>query len=73
MATADGERCETCRFWRQDTDGRESPEGWCLRHAPRPSLVLKLGVAPVYAEWPVTFEDDQCGEYQPRTPLPVVG
>lgn len=78
------ERCETCRFYRSklilDADGKvrpaesESPEtpaeyednsdetaGYCRRYPP---AITQPG-------FPDVRVDEWCGEYQPRTPLPM--
>lgn len=66
-----GERCETCRYWR---------DGGCYRHAPRPvrfvsvkaELTADLTLEDTFAvSWPATDEHDWCGEWSARVPLPV--
>lgn len=49
--------CLTCRWW-FDLDGEQ---GECRRHPPT--------VVPIFAEamssWPITHDDEWCGEWQP--------
>lgn len=76
------ESCENCRFWEewQEADAENNRAmGICRRHAPRPRpfcLDNSGNSFPEYTdktEWPNTFEDNWCGEWQAkRVPLPVV-
>jgi hypothetical protein len=65
-----GEECRGCRFWK---DHGVTGFGDCRRYAPRP----KLSPAPkddddliarpnLEARWPVTFEEDWCGEFKEK-------
>ena len=63
---AEGERCETCRFWRSWGDsGDAEKSGECHRHAPRPYPQGHSQLTDM-TEWPNTGTTDWCGEYQPK-------
>ena len=62
--------CATCLFWRRKPPARStgavSEFGSCHRHAPRPTLltlVVNLG-EPSDVKWPITGQDDGCGEQE---------
>lgn len=60
-----GEKCYTCRFWKnRDT---AYGEGECRRYAPRPTTKPRTTgdgeTLPVLTYWPETSQDDWCGEY----------
>jgi hypothetical protein len=77
-----GERCETCRFWHDD--GRATDDSWdrgqCRRSSP---TLVEAHFMPLLADgwekdmerreamsglWPLTHDDDFCGEWQPKRP-----
>jgi len=62
------ERCAACRFWERGRE-EDAPAAWgnCHRHAP-PAVVAWDGKFPLDAWWPITTDDDFCGEW---APLPV--
>ena len=64
------ERCQTCRFWERSTfQTGVATIGTCRRYAPRGPLALPYGPAGDLAEvqtFPVTNDDDWCGEYVAR-------
>lgn len=72
------ETCAGCRFWKEINDG--AGNGWCRRYPPIADVAFvkssgMLGYpAQGVAGWdfPTTEPTDWCGEYRPRTPLPVV-
>lgn len=58
--------CKDCIFWDclQGGSATRAPEGRCRRHAPFPATE-NMEVEPATV-WPLTFDDDWCGEG--RTP-----
>lgn len=56
--------CTTCRWWYRLDD----ESGECRRHPPT--------VVPIFAEamscWPITHDDEWCGEWQPAGKGPVL-
>ncbi len=57
--------CETCLWWEPvDDDGK----GFCRRYAPRPSAPRPSATKSMLrdANWPLTYSDDWCGEWQPE-------
>jgi hypothetical protein len=57
--------CEDCMFWRYV---KVAPEfGECHFHAPKPVTVKPGGEgwAVYHAAWPVTEQNDLCGEFKP--------
>ena len=56
------ERCETCRFW---CDPEQLSDHWqeCHRYPP-----TSRSDGEVRDHWPVTWESDWCGEWQPTPP-----
>jgi hypothetical protein len=65
------ESCGNCRFWLS----KQADEGECRRYAPRPTLRPREDeegtVLPLFAYFPQMFEDEWCGEFQPRPGNPV--
>ena len=59
------ERCETCRFW---CDPEQLSDHWQECHRYPPSVKLKLAGGDIRDYWPVTWEADFCGEWQPIRP-----
>ena len=55
--------CRNCRHWRTDT---VEERGECRRYPPVRPDPEPGEVGPVLWEWPMTFRDDYCGEFQPR-------
>lgn len=58
-------QCKTCRFWRKPMD---RISGECRRNAPKPIGWVagnddEENIPRVEAVWPVTFDDDFCGEW----------
>jgi hypothetical protein len=56
-------RCSTCRFW--EPPDSDDCFGECRRRAPLPRLGPDNADSIARAEWPSTFDDDWCGEWQP--------
>lgn len=59
-------KCETCKFWKKANEPMTIGE--CRRHAPK--AIGWVGgnddedrIPPVVAVWPVTTNDDFCGEW----------
>lgn len=63
-------RCDECKWWRQiDNGSRHTKVGTCKRMPP--SAVPMDDAEAVRkrwgrAVWPVMYEDDFCGEFEPR-------
>jgi hypothetical protein len=54
--------CKTCKFWNEIPDYALS--GHCQRYAPRAHVSRNSGIfETVMAHWPVTAEEDWCGEW----------
>lgn len=53
--TDDDISCDTCSYWARLDDGEH---GECRLHAPRPRNTTSTDT-----HWPVTTEDDWCGEW----------
>jgi hypothetical protein len=60
-----GQVCQNCVFWVQDPN--QEKFGACRRSAPRPYVTdVSGGNDPRRdAWWPVTYDTDWCGEWQP--------
>ena len=59
--------CGSCKFW----DRRSGVAGRCRRNAPKPMGWVEgnddeENIPRVEAVWPVTFDDDFCGEWVKR-------
>ena len=55
------DQCDKCRFWRQGMSMRHGQLlGNCHRLAPKPRRKVRQ------ARWPVTYQDDWCGEWKAR-------
>ncbi len=52
------EICRTCRFW---LEGNRI--GTCKRYPP--IIVGPSGVLSHYRRWPLSYDNDYCGEYRP--------
>jgi hypothetical protein len=50
------ERCETCRFFFEDTWMESIVNECCRRRSPKPKQRV----------WPEVFRNDWCGEYEPK-------
>jgi hypothetical protein len=55
-------KCGNCRFWEMFPD--PNGPGVCRRHAPRPKMTASMSVTKTTATWPITHDDDWCGEYE---------
>jgi hypothetical protein len=62
--------CQDCRFWEE-----HEPEDWigiCRRHAPTAltRITTDDGKLPleVEARWPMTTNEDWCGDFSPTVP-----
>lgn len=55
--------CANCSRWRFVRQGNAKRAGECRRHAPGPATG---GGAVVEAQWPITLEDDVCGDFMPK-------
>lgn len=73
MSDERAERCECCRFWEREEDDKIGV-GDCRRYPPAMALVQTSDCLddewtvrrPAYnGGFPITFEDDWCGEFQP--------
>jgi len=53
-------KCETCKFWRHQTDTTSA--GLCHRSPPKPASSVKSSHV-VWAHWPRTSAHDFCGDY----------
>lgn len=60
--------CKTCTFRRQGQEKDGDETGECRRHAPTartfPVREQRSSLQENYAQWPVVFDDDWCGEWQ---------
>ncbi len=61
------ERCETCRFW-DSPHVDQQEDGLCRRHAPRCFPRKEESETLRYPRWPLTLNDEWCGEWQPLDP-----
>lgn len=67
------ENCGVCRFWRRK-HGADEEFGKCRRNAPSVAIIdpqkpgnENLGISrDLEALWPGTFEEEWCGEFQPK-------
>jgi hypothetical protein len=60
--------CGGCRYWAKKAG--EKARGECRRRAPAPANADDANEEgwPTYgAAWPLTFDDDWCGEFKPKT------
>lgn len=55
--------CTTCRYWRNERPG---PTGLCVRYAPSPVNRNYTGAAMNDAQWPITWSDNWCGEWEAK-------
>ena len=67
------ERCSACRFWSVFYEGdalnpEAIVEGFCRRLPPSPQVVNEddLTWANTHAEFPMTWADQWCGEFERR-------
>jgi hypothetical protein len=62
------QNCEACRFWRTLPDDDEETFGQCRRSAPSPVYrkLEDIGAEPSYGQWPLTYYEDWCGEFEPK-------
>jgi len=58
-------RCDRCRFWDIEAEEDRPDRGWCRRRSPR--------IATGRARWPITREDDWCGEFVFGPPSAAAG
>lgn len=63
-------RCDACLHWLAAPDSFPGePQGQCHRHAPRPAMLALLlresAAADDQVQWPRTYADDWCGQWQP--------
>lgn len=61
-------RCGTCANWIPRSDIKGWPNtvagvGGCHRYAPRPVLADQIGAVGAFVQWPITSEEDQCGDW----------
>lgn len=56
--------CRDCRYWskRDRPRGHVLDSGECRRHQPSPRTTEN---GHDYREWPITHEDDWCGDAEP--------
>jgi hypothetical protein len=57
----DTENCSSCRHWREDTDPGDTRTGWCKAGPP---TVLYCPDSGLFAAWPPTDHDEDCGAYR---------
>jgi hypothetical protein len=55
-------RCANCEFWKQRRGVPTS--GFCQKNAPLPEVHSPRTT--LYVTWPITLEDDWCGQFQQR-------
>ncbi len=60
-----GLTCEECRFWDSKTGVLSEGDGYCRRKAPTPD---KHDAS--WPIWPITDQDDWCGEGKKKQPRP---
>ncbi len=56
--------CKNCVYWDEFDSQDSNKQGYCRRYAPN----LRQGEAEK-GSWPVTFENDWCGDYAPNPDL----
>jgi hypothetical protein len=65
----DKDRCKICKFWKNIW--HEQPDiGRCVRHSPSEVLLpreKKEDMKKYMAIWPITYNFDWCGEFQPKS------
>lgn len=63
--------CNDCKFYESyfsvDKSGtsEEAMEGLCRRNAP-PAFNGKDGSHEIFAQWPLVYPDEWCGEFAPK-------
>jgi len=55
-------KCEDCKFWMPD-DIETSSSGRCHRYAPRPIVTKDEDSDSQLAYFPITWDDEWCGEF----------
>ena len=69
MSDNSGWWCKKCVFWSSEVvEGEVQLFGTCRRRAPHPRSAVDTGNQRPdrWAEWPLTTEDDWCGEFNKR-------
>lgn len=72
------ERCDNCRFWAEKFKQREGADSYFLGKCHRlppvvssegPETASKIEELQIWMKsiWPITYESDWCGEWQPKT------
>jgi hypothetical protein len=62
MSRREERRCANCEFWRQRKG--VPTNGFCQKNAPFPKVHSPRTT--LFVSWPMTMEDDWCGEFQER-------
>lgn len=55
-------KCSKCQAYHE----RDEKSGLCKRHAPNPTIMVKLEGAEYQIVWPLVGKDDGCAESLPR-------
>lgn len=60
--------CKSCKFWDAFYQDEKSGEGvgHCVRYAPRPEIALAVSCGEENVLWPITRENQGCGEFSPE-------
>lgn len=66
MENAMPDRCETCRFWQKHSLARAVVFGLCRIRSPQ--LALDISHHNSVTKWPMTRNDDWCGEFEAKEP-----
>lgn len=59
-------QCQACRFFRREEDRKAT--GLCRRHPPIVPQGLGDRFHPDLAIFPIVFDTDWCGEFEPQAP-----
>ncbi len=58
--TENGWYCGRCRYWHRP-DKKKGEIGQCRRHPPQ---VVAEDLGDIETEWPETYSDDWCGDFE---------
>ena len=62
---SDRKSCDNCAYWNSAMAAAEDDNyGWCVRYAPRPTVMAERDLGNVLAVWPITGGVDCCGEFK---------
>jgi hypothetical protein len=62
-------KCADCKFWKAKDGGTfDDGVGECRRYAARPLIADDADAEPKspFVAWPLTLDDQFCGDYEPR-------